>query len=113
MIACIEDGKVMDLNTLKKHDIRGILDLKRWARMKDDLHIVVTDRDMRFIVLKDGLRLACIEDWEGIVLACHSSGHLGLEETSEKIKSTWCTNIRQHGIPLPYVRRTWLVHVGV
>ena len=28
MIACIEDGLVMDLTTLKKHDIRGILDLK-------------------------------------------------------------------------------------
>ena len=88
MIACIEDGLVMDLTTLKNHDRRGNLNLKRWMRMKDDMCVLSTNNNIKCLHVKDGLRLACIEDWEGIVLTCHARAHLTLKETIEKIKST-------------------------
>ena len=102
MIACNEDGLVMDLTSLKKHDRRGIVDLKRWMRIKDDMCILSTNPNIKCIHLKEGLRLVCIEYWEGIIIACHARAHITLKETIEKIKSTWCTNIKKHGIPVPY-----------
>ena len=72
--------------------------------MKDDMCVLSTDHNIKCLHLKDGLRLACIEDWEGIVLACHARAHLTFKETIEKIKSTWCTNIKRHGIPIRYVK---------
>ena len=107
MIACIDDELVMDLTTLKKlkkHDRRGIFDLKTWIRMKDDMCILSIDHNIKCLHLKDVLSIACIEDWEGIIFACHVRAHLTLKETIEKIKSTWCTNIKRYGIPIPYVK---------
>lgn len=104
MLGCIGDGLVVTIDVLKTHDRRGILDVKRWARIKDSLHIVVTQWGSKCLALSTGELLACVEDWEDIVVSAHSSAHLALQATVTAVASTWCTNIRKHGISVKYVK---------
>ncbi|KAI5061869.1 hypothetical protein GOP47_0022408 [Adiantum capillus-veneris] len=104
MIASIESGQTITISALKAHDKRGVLDLKKWARMRDSLHVMVDQGGSSRLVIGNGKFIACIEDWESIVSACHSNDHLCLRATMASIACTWCTSIRQHGIPLAYVK---------
>ncbi|KAI5055441.1 hypothetical protein GOP47_0028962 [Adiantum capillus-veneris] len=104
MIASIESGQTITISALKAHDKRGVLDLKKWARMRDSLHVMVDQGGSLRLVIGNGKLIACIEDWESIVSACHSNDHLCLRATMASIACTWCTSIRQHGIPLAYVK---------
>ena len=110
MIRALQSGMVTTLETLKTYDSRGMLDLKRWRRMKDTLYVASDQDGSMCLFLKDvpSTRIACIEDWESIVRTSHCSdgteGHQGVNGTLNEIKSKWCIDVRTHGIPTSYIK---------
>ena len=98
------------LEILKAHDVRGLLSLKRWKRMKDDMSVCSTMAGGLFLCLKSArsLKIACMEDWQYIVEAAHIDHENGMHKTEKEtvnvIKREWCMDIRRHGIPMDYVK---------
>ncbi|KAI5075654.1 hypothetical protein GOP47_0009730 [Adiantum capillus-veneris] len=101
----LESGQEITIGALKAQDKRGLLDLKKRARIKDSFQVVVDQGGSMCLAIGNGKLIACIEDWECIVFACHSNDHLWrLQATMTAIACMWCTNIKRHGIPLAYVK---------
>lgn len=103
-------GGAVTLEVLKANDVRGLLNLKRWKRMKDDFSLCPVKNGGQCICLKSAphLKIACIEDWEGIVHAAHYLSdhgiHQGERDTINSMKmQQWCTDLRKHGIPIKFV----------
>lgn len=99
------------LEALKSCDSRGMLDLKRWRKMKDNLCLEKNEDCSTYLCLSSPppkMKISYIEEWESIVQECHTMGdgtcHLGIDETIQKINSIWCVDIRRHGIPIAYVK---------
>ncbi len=104
-------GRVrMSLQVIKEHDARGLMDLKKWSRIKDQLSLCQSvDTQQRYLCLKStGLKIAYLEDWAHIIRAAHCpSGHnkhLGVAATINAIKLEWCIEKRKHGMSLDYIK---------
>ncbi|MCO5568072.1 hypothetical protein L7F22_021767 [Adiantum nelumboides] len=95
---------------LKACDIRGMLDHKKWWRMKDTFGLAGVDNGSTCIVqqTQPKLQIACIEDWGNIVKAAHcvrgASKHKSLNDTIEMLRYTWSIDVKRHGIPISYVK---------
>ncbi|MCO5611756.1 hypothetical protein L7F22_066014 [Adiantum nelumboides] len=63
----------VSLEMLKACDVRGMLDLKKWRRMKDTFGLAGVDNGSTCIVqqTQPKVQIACIEDWGNIVKAAH------------------------------------------
>ena len=103
-------GGVITLEVLKANDVHGLLNLKRWKRMKDGFSLCPIENGGQCICLKSApqLKIACIEDWDSIVQAAHYVSDHGIHQSErETINSMkmqqWCTDLRKHGIPMKYV----------
>ncbi|MCO5584014.1 hypothetical protein L7F22_037933 [Adiantum nelumboides] len=100
----------VSLEMLKACDVRGMLDLKKWRRMKDTFGLAGVDNGSTCIVqqTQPKLQIACIEDWGNIVKAAHcvrgASKHKSLNDTIEMLRSTWSIDVKRHGIPISYVK---------
>ncbi|MCO5579889.1 hypothetical protein L7F22_033753 [Adiantum nelumboides] len=100
----------VSLEMLKACDVRGMLDLKKWRRMKDTFGLARVDNGSTCIVqqTQPKLQIACIEDWGNIVKAAHcvrgASKHKSLNDTIEMLRSTWSIDVKRHGIPISYVK---------
>ncbi|MCO5547551.1 hypothetical protein L7F22_001001 [Adiantum nelumboides] len=100
----------VSLEMLKACDIRRMLDLKKWRRMKDTFGLAGVDNGSTCIVqqTQPKLQIACIEDWGNIVKAAHcvrgASKHKSLNDTIEMLRSTWSIDVKRHGIPISYVK---------
>ncbi|MCO5585796.1 hypothetical protein L7F22_039732 [Adiantum nelumboides] len=100
----------VSLEMLKACDVRGLLDLKKWRRMKDTFGLARVDNGSTCIVqqTQPKLQIACIEDWGNIVKAAHcvrgASKHKSLNDTIEMLRSTWSIDVKRHGIPISYVK---------
>ena len=59
--------------------------------------------------------IACLEDWGRIIYASHyTADFLHHKDTNARINSLkmqWCTNVKKHDIPLPYVK-DWIAVCG-
>ncbi|KAI5060836.1 hypothetical protein GOP47_0023341 [Adiantum capillus-veneris] len=101
---------IMSLSILKAHDVRGMMNLKRWNRMRDDLSLcpIATSQQLYLQLKSSGLKIAYIEDWARIVRAAHCPSrhekHLGVVATINAIKTEWCIDTRKHGISHDYIR---------
>lgn len=106
----IQDNVSMTLEALKSCDTRDMLDLKRWRKMKENICLGQNEDGSFCLYLKASpkLKISYIEEWESIVQACHTMAdgkhHQGIDDTLQTIKSTWCVDIRRHGIPISYVK---------
>ncbi|MCO5559589.1 hypothetical protein L7F22_013190 [Adiantum nelumboides] len=100
----------VSLEMLKACDVRGMLDLKKWRRMKDTFGLAGVDNGSTCIVqqTQPKVQIACIEDWGNIVKAAHcvrgASKHKSLNDTIEMLRSTWSIDVKRHGIPISYVK---------
>ncbi|MCO5554429.1 hypothetical protein L7F22_007959 [Adiantum nelumboides] len=100
----------VSLEMLKACDVRGMLDLKKWRRMKDTFGLAGVDNGSTCIVqqTQPKLQIACIEDWGNIVKAAHcvrgASKHKSLNDTIEMLRSTWSIDVKRHGILISYVK---------
>ncbi|MCO5566801.1 hypothetical protein L7F22_020482 [Adiantum nelumboides] len=100
----------VSLEMLKACDVRGMLDLKKWRRMKDTFGLAGVDNGSTCIVqqTQPKLQIACIEDWGNIVKTAHcvrgASKHKSLNDTIEMLRSTWSIDVKRHGIPISYVK---------
>ncbi|MCO5578720.1 hypothetical protein L7F22_032565 [Adiantum nelumboides] len=100
----------VSLEMLKACNVRGMLDLKKWRRMKDTFGLAGVDNGSTCIVqqTQPKLQIACIEDWGNIVKAAHcvrgASKHKSLNDTIEMLRSTWSIDVKRHGIPISYVK---------
>ncbi|MCO5579680.1 hypothetical protein L7F22_033538 [Adiantum nelumboides] len=109
----LEGRLIISIQEIKDRDARGLLDLKRWRQIRDDICLLAstptaTSTELG-IRLKSAshLRVPCIEVWGSILWAAHVSPegiYLSLQETLDAIKVLWCVDIRKHGIPLSYVK---------
>ena len=111
-------GEIMvTLEKLKAHDVRGLLNLKRWKRMKEDMSLCAMTGGGQCICLKSipTMKIACMEDWQSIVQAAHvdpdDGMHKAVKDTINLIKVEWCMDIRRHGIPMEYVK-DWILACG-
>ena len=109
MKSAIKDSSSMTLEALKEGDIQGILDLKRWRKMRDKLCLKSSTDGSSYLCLNfpPNLKISYIEEWESIVKECHIKDgtiHSDIHDTIEKIKSIWSVDIRRQGIPIAYVR---------
>ncbi|MCO5613433.1 hypothetical protein L7F22_067709 [Adiantum nelumboides] len=109
MMRVLQSGTSTTLDTLKTYDYKGMLDLKKWRGMKDEL-CVGHDEDRELcLYLKDAptKRIPCVEDWETIVRVAHlveGAQHQGFKKTLDLIKLKWCIDLRKHGIPTSYIK---------
>ncbi|MCO5557658.1 hypothetical protein L7F22_011226 [Adiantum nelumboides] len=100
----------VSLEMLKACDVRRMLDLKKWRRMKDTFGLAGVDNGSTCILqqTQPKLQIACIEDWGNIVKAAHcvrgASKHKSLNDTIEMLRSTWSIDVKRHGIPISYVK---------
>ncbi|MCO5610344.1 hypothetical protein L7F22_064580 [Adiantum nelumboides] len=109
MIRVLQSGVTTTLETLKSYDSKGMLDLKKWRRMKNTLNVGHGDDGVPCLHLKGNptIRIARIEEWESIVKMAHSiegDKHQGINKTLDAIKSKWCFDAQRHGIPISYVK---------
>ncbi|KAI5059584.1 hypothetical protein GOP47_0025903 [Adiantum capillus-veneris] len=102
--------ETMSLAMLQAIDVRGLFDLKKWNRMKDSLMLCPgIGLEIGCLHLKStGLKVAFMEDWAHIVHAAHCplthDNHLGGTATLKAVQKEWCTDKRQHGLPLDYIK---------
>ncbi|KAI5062862.1 hypothetical protein GOP47_0021409 [Adiantum capillus-veneris] len=102
--------ETMSLAMLQAIDVRGLFDLKKWNRMKDSLMLCPgIGLEIGCLHLKStGLKVAFMEDWAHIVHAAHCplthDNHLGVAATPKAVQKEWCTDKRQHGLPLDYIK---------
>ena len=77
---------VITIEMIKSHDARGLIDLKRWKRLKENLCVLgsTPTATQSGIRLKSAphLRVPCIEDWESIIYANHTSQIQGVIRVS-------------------------------
>ncbi|KAI5056270.1 hypothetical protein GOP47_0028088 [Adiantum capillus-veneris] len=88
MIAFIQKGQGPTLDSVKAVDKRGLLDLRKWGRIQESLHMVIDEEGDMYLVNSTGKRIPCIEDWERIVVSCHTSEHLDWTATRTTIAKT-------------------------
>lgn len=106
----IQSNTSTTLEALKEVDARGILNLKRWRKMKDNLCLEKNDNGIYYLCfnLPPKLKISYIEEWENIVQECHivenGTRHLEIDDTFQKLKSIWCVDVRRQGIPTSYVK---------
>ncbi|MCO5564558.1 hypothetical protein L7F22_018222 [Adiantum nelumboides] len=90
IIYALQQHKTLSLPTLQACDPNGVLNMKKWARMKESLCLRVVENGSFALCLKSNptLRIACIEEWEDIVKGVHyqesSQGHLNFLTTLEQ-----------------------------
>lgn len=107
----------MTLSILKAHDVQGVLNLKRWKRMKEAFSLTPSNDSCQCICLKSppNLKIAAMEDWKHVVWAAHfnpdDGKHLGEKDTISSIKTQWCIDLQSHGIPVNYIK-DWIIACG-
>ncbi|MCO5564813.1 hypothetical protein L7F22_018481 [Adiantum nelumboides] len=109
MITSLQEDTTMSLHALKMIDHRGMLDLKKWRKIKEVLCLREVENCSLCICLKadPSTRIACMEDWQDIVEGVHcmdgGSCHRDLANTLEALRSTWCIGVRHYGIPISFI----------
>ncbi|MCO5577975.1 hypothetical protein L7F22_031812 [Adiantum nelumboides] len=121
----------VSLEMLKACDVRGMLDLKKWRRMKDTFGLAGVDNGSTCIVqqTQPKLQIACIEDWGNIVKAAHCVrdqihdddwATMYMEAKVLKIKERYC--IVNHITQLQVIQRIghlsilqdkWMLEMGI
>ncbi|MCO5611013.1 hypothetical protein L7F22_065261, partial [Adiantum nelumboides] len=73
MVMGLHEGTSISLDTLKRYDTRGMLDLKKWRQIQESLSLLHIEGGVLGLCLKvePKLRIACIEDWPSIVRDAH------------------------------------------
>ncbi|MCO5560080.1 hypothetical protein L7F22_013686 [Adiantum nelumboides] len=108
-ITSLQEDTTMSLHALKMIDHRGMLDLKKWRKIKEVLCLKEVENGSLCICLKadPSTRIACMEDWQDIVEGVHcmdgGSCHRDLANTLEALRSTWCIGVRHYEIPISFI----------
>ena len=110
MRIAIQSNTSITLQELQACDLRRTHDLKIWRKIKDNLSLEQNENGLYCLYLRSSpkLKISYIEKWESIVQECHKEEggavHLEFDATLQRIKSTWCVDIRRQGIPLAFVK---------
>ncbi|MCO5602843.1 hypothetical protein L7F22_056982 [Adiantum nelumboides] len=110
MITSLQEDTSMSLHELKIIDHRGVLDLKKWRKMKEVLCLREVENGSLCIHLKSNpsTRVACLEDWQNIVEGVHrtegASCHRDFASMLQALRSTWCIGARRYGIPISFIK---------
>ncbi|MCO5571057.1 hypothetical protein L7F22_024788 [Adiantum nelumboides] len=110
MVTTLQNALFVSLPTLKSFDVRGLLDLKKWRRMRENLCLIEDDNGSPCLSLNNepSKRIACIEDWQSIVKGAHCieglAHHRDLATTLNTLRLTWCVDAQRYGIPMSYIK---------
>ncbi|GER26395.1 hypothetical protein STAS_02039 [Striga asiatica] len=91
--------------------------LTAWKRIQDKLTVhvsesaasVIDNNCTHFLCFKNNLSqfVSHIDQWQDIVMSYHGDAdfqHLGLKDTTERIKQVWTVGAKYYGIPESYIR---------
>ncbi|KAI5065384.1 hypothetical protein GOP47_0020079 [Adiantum capillus-veneris] len=79
MVLSLQDAMPTTLEDLKGYKRSNVHDLKKWRRFRGWHCLVIEDEKLALCLKQEPkLKIACIEDWQGLVLAAHCNKGRGI-----------------------------------